>query len=102
MIFLNYKDSKTTLIFVFLKQPEVQVANIGPTKLWIKIVCQKKRGGLTKLMEAMNALGFDINDTSATASKGAILITSSVEVGETYVKKVIFLVAIKKLLPENI
>lgn len=99
---MNYKDSKTTLIFVFLKQPEVQVANIGPTKLWIKIVCQKKRGGLTKLMEAMNALGFDINDTSATASKGAILITSSVEVGETYVKKVIFLVAIKKLLPENI
>uniref|UniRef100_A0A3Q7F4R7 Plant bHLH transcription factor ACT-like domain-containing protein n=1 Tax=Solanum lycopersicum TaxID=4081 RepID=A0A3Q7F4R7_SOLLC len=83
------EDSKTTLIFVFLKQPEVQVANIGPTKLWIKIVCQKKRGGLTKLMEAMNALGFDINDTSATASKGAILITSSVEVGETYVKKVV-------------
>ncbi|XP_049384579.1 transcription factor DYT1 [Solanum stenotomum] len=61
-------------------EPEVQVAHIGPTKLWIKIVCQKKRGGLTKLMEAMNVLGFDINDTSATASKGAILITTSVEV----------------------
>ncbi|XP_055805688.1 transcription factor DYT1-like isoform X2 [Solanum dulcamara] len=61
-------------------EPEVQVAQIGPTKLWIKIVCQKKRGGFTKLMEAMNVLGFDLNDTSATASKGALLVTSSVEV----------------------
>lgn len=84
----------------FLKQPEVQVAHIGPTKLWIKIICQKKRGGLTKLMEAMNVLGFDINDTSATASKGAILITSSVEVGETNVKKVRLLVAIKNYCPK--
>ncbi|CAN4078276.1 unnamed protein product [Withania somnifera] len=61
-------------------EPEVQVAHIGPTKLWIKIVCQKKRGGFTKLMEAMNVLGFDLNDTSATASRGALLVTSSVEV----------------------
>ncbi|XP_060194617.1 transcription factor DYT1-like [Lycium barbarum] len=61
-------------------EPEVQVAHIGPTKLWIKIVCQKKRGGFTKLMEAMNVLGFDLNDTSVTASKGALLVTSSVEV----------------------
>lgn len=39
-------------------------------------------------MEAMNVLGFDINDTSVTASKGALLVTSSVEVGETYVKTI--------------
>lgn len=45
-------------------------------------------------MEAMNALGFDLNDTSATASKGALLVTSSVEVGETYVKKVSFFIKI--------
>ncbi|XP_070051745.1 transcription factor DYT1 [Nicotiana tomentosiformis] len=61
-------------------EPEVQVAHIGTSKLWIKIVCQKKRGGFTKLMEAMNVLGFDLNDTSVTASKGALLVTSSVEV----------------------
>ncbi|KAM3362552.1 transcription factor DYT1 [Capsicum galapagoense] len=61
-------------------EPEVQVAHIGPTKLWIKIVCQKKRGGFTKLMETMNVLGFDLNDTSVTASKGALLVTASVEV----------------------
>nr|XP_009773860.1 PREDICTED: transcription factor DYSFUNCTIONAL TAPETUM 1-like isoform X2 [Nicotiana sylvestris] len=61
-------------------EPEVQVAHIGTNKLWMKIVCQKKRGGFTKLMEAMNVLGFDLNDTSVTASKGAFLVTSSVEV----------------------
>ncbi|XP_059294567.1 transcription factor DYT1-like [Lycium ferocissimum] len=61
-------------------QPEVQVAQIGTTKLWIKIVCQKKRGGFTKLMEPMNVIGFDLNDTSVTASKGALPVTSSVEV----------------------
>ncbi|KAF3666794.1 putative flavoprotein wrbA-like [Capsicum annuum] len=61
-------------------EPEVQVAHIGPTKLWIKIVCQKKRGGFTKLMETMNVLGFDLNDTSVTASRGALLVTASVEV----------------------
>ncbi|OIT33499.1 transcription factor dyt1 [Nicotiana attenuata] len=61
-------------------EPEVQVAHIGTSKLWIKIVCQKKRGGFTKLMEAMNILGFDLNDTSVTASKGVFLVTSSVEV----------------------
>ncbi|KAK4347051.1 hypothetical protein RND71_033390 [Anisodus tanguticus] len=61
-------------------EPEVQVAHIVPTKLWIKIVCQKKRGGFTKLMEAMNVLGFDLNDTSVTASIRALLVTSSVEV----------------------
>lgn len=71
------------------------MAHIGPTKLWIKIVCQKKRGGFTKLMETMNVLGFDLNDTSVTASRGALLVTASVEVGETYVKKMNFLVAMK-------
>ncbi|CAN4083887.1 unnamed protein product [Withania somnifera] len=61
-------------------EPEVRVAHIGPTKRWIKKVCQKKRGGFTKLMEAMNVLGFDLNDTRVTASKGALLVTLSVEV----------------------
>nr|XP_009769292.1 PREDICTED: transcription factor DYSFUNCTIONAL TAPETUM 1-like [Nicotiana sylvestris] len=61
-------------------EPEVEVAHIGTSKLWIKIVCQKKRGGFTKLMEAMNVVGFDLNDTSVTASKGTLLVTSSVEV----------------------
>ncbi|XP_075089871.1 transcription factor DYT1-like [Nicotiana tabacum] len=64
----------------FMYKPEVEVAHIATSRLWIKIVCQKKRGGFTKLMEAMNVL----------ASKGALLVTSSVEVGKHIVKKVSF------------
>lgn len=66
------------------------MAHIATSRLWIKIVCQKKRGGFTKLMEAMNVVGFDLNDTSVTASKGTLLVTSSVEVGKNIVKKVRF------------
>ncbi|KAK4439277.1 Transcription factor DYT1 [Sesamum alatum] len=62
-----------------LAQPEVQVNHIGGTKFWIKIVFQKKRGGLTKLMEAINVVGFDITDTSITTSDGAVLVTLSAE-----------------------
>ncbi|KAK2978966.1 hypothetical protein RJ640_017530 [Escallonia rubra] len=61
-------------------EPEVKVIQVDGSKLWIKIVFQKKRGGFTKLMEAMNVLGCDITDTSLTTSKGAFLFTSSVEV----------------------
>ncbi|PIN02557.1 hypothetical protein CDL12_24927 [Handroanthus impetiginosus] len=64
--------------------PEVQVNHISGTKLWIKIVFQKKRGSLTKLMEAINVLGFDLTDTSITTSRGAILITSSAEFAENF------------------
>ncbi|KAK3014676.1 hypothetical protein RJ639_009989, partial [Escallonia herrerae] len=60
-------------------EPEVKVIQVDGSKLWIKIVFQKKRGGFTKLMEAMNVLGCDITDTSLTTSKGAFLFTSSVE-----------------------
>ncbi|KAL0353195.1 UNVERIFIED_CONTAM: Transcription factor DYT1 [Sesamum angustifolium] len=62
-----------------LAQPEVQVNHIGGTKFWIKIVFQKKRGGLTKLMEAISVFGFDITDTSITTSDGAVLVTLSAE-----------------------
>ncbi|KAK6124030.1 hypothetical protein DH2020_042246 [Rehmannia glutinosa] len=59
--------------------PEVQVSHICGTKLWIKIIFQKKRGGLTKLMEAINVLGFDLTDTNITTSRGSVLFTSSAE-----------------------
>ncbi|KAL2495204.1 Transcription factor DYT1 [Forsythia ovata] len=60
-------------------EPEVRVTSIEGTKLWLKIVCQKTKGGFTKIMEAMSVLGFDLTDISVTTSKGAILVTSCVE-----------------------
>ncbi|KAL6567471.1 hypothetical protein OROGR_001139 [Orobanche gracilis] len=63
------------------QQTEVEASHIdGSYKLWIRIVFQKKKGGLTKLIEAINTLGFDLTDTSITTSNsGGVLFTSSVE-----------------------
>ncbi|XP_057764784.1 transcription factor DYT1-like [Salvia miltiorrhiza] len=55
---------------------EVEVNHICGTKLWIRIVFQKKKGALTKLMEAIGKLGIDLNDTTITTSRGAVLFTS--------------------------
>ncbi|EYU27856.1 hypothetical protein MIMGU_mgv1a025823mg, partial [Erythranthe guttata] len=60
-------------------QPEVEVNHICGTKIWIKIIVQKKRGRLTKLMEAISVIGFHLTDISITTSQQAILFTSSAE-----------------------
>ena len=56
------------------------VTQIDGNKLWIKIIFEKKRGGFTRLMEAMTAFGFELIDTSVTTSKGAMLVSSCVKV----------------------
>lgn len=60
-------------------EPEVKVTCIDGNRLWIKIVFEKKRGGFTKLIEAMSVLGIDFVDINVTTFKGAILVTSSIE-----------------------
>ncbi|GAV89483.1 HLH domain-containing protein, partial [Cephalotus follicularis] len=60
-------------------EEDVSVASIEGNKLWIKIIFEKKRGGFNKLMEAMTYLGFELTDTSVTATKGALLVSSFVE-----------------------
>ncbi|GAA0158396.1 hypothetical protein LIER_38636 [Lithospermum erythrorhizon] len=60
-------------------EPEVEVARIDETKLWIKMVCPKKEGAFTKLMEAITALGFEPNNASGITSRGALLVTLHVE-----------------------
>ncbi|KAM1796984.1 hypothetical protein ACFX11_037153 [Malus domestica] len=59
-------------------QTEVNVTKIDGNKLWVKAVLEKKRGGFTKLMGAMTALGFELTDTSITTSSGAMMISSCV------------------------
>ncbi|XP_059435525.1 transcription factor DYT1-like [Corylus avellana] len=60
-------------------QAEVEAAQIDENKLWVKIVLEKKRGGFSRLMEAMGALGFELFDTTVTSSKGAMLVSSCVK-----------------------
>nr|XP_048318066.1 transcription factor DYT1 [Ziziphus jujuba var. spinosa] len=64
-------------------QEEVNVSRISENKLWIKMVFEKKRGRLIKLLEAMSTLGLELTDTAVTTSKGAMLVTSCVEVRKT-------------------
>ncbi|KAH0985547.1 hypothetical protein GBA52_012724 [Prunus armeniaca] len=59
-------------------QAEVNVTQIDGNKLWVKAILEKKRGGFTKLMEAMTAFGFELTDTSVTTSNGAMLVSSCV------------------------
>lgn len=49
-------------------------------KLWIKILLEKRRGRFTKLVEAMNFLGYEFTDIHVTSFRGAILISCCVEV----------------------
>ncbi|CAI9087695.1 OLC1v1021837C1 [Oldenlandia corymbosa var. corymbosa] len=60
-------------------QTEVQVTHLYGNKLWIQIICQKKNGALTKLIEAITVLGFHPQDTSVTTIKGGLLVTLCVE-----------------------
>ncbi|XP_057961795.1 transcription factor DYT1-like [Malania oleifera] len=57
----------------------VEAIRIDENKLWVKMIFQKKRGGLSKLMESMRVLGLEFTDTSVTTSKGAILVSSCVQ-----------------------
>nr|WKE35117.1 basic helix-loop-helix family protein [Rosa persica] len=54
----------------------VDVAQIDGNKLWVKAIIEKKRGGFTKLVEAMTYFGFELTDTNVTTSNGAMVVSS--------------------------
>ncbi|XP_076959416.1 transcription factor DYT1-like [Bidens hawaiensis] len=60
-------------------ESEVTVTRIDENKLWMKIVFEKKFGGFTKLIEALNFLGIELIDTNVITAKGAVLVTSCIE-----------------------
>ncbi|KAK9937470.1 hypothetical protein M0R45_014257 [Rubus argutus] len=54
----------------------VDVAQIDGNRLWVKAILEKKRGGFTKLVEAMTYFGFELTDTNVTTSNGAMVVSS--------------------------
>lgn len=54
----------------------VDVAQIDGNKLWVKAILEKKRGGFTKLVEALTYFGFELTDTNVTTSNGAMVVSS--------------------------
>ncbi|XP_074326387.1 transcription factor DYT1-like [Apium graveolens] len=61
-------------------EPEVKVSKTDTNKLWIKLLFYQTRGGFTKIIEALTVLGFVPADLSVTTSKGAVLLTTHIEV----------------------
>ncbi|KAJ0082860.1 hypothetical protein Patl1_10958 [Pistacia atlantica] len=55
---------------------DVKVTGIDGNKLWIRVVFEKKRGGIAKFLEALTSLGFELTDANVATSKGAILVSS--------------------------
>lgn len=52
------------------------MAQIDGNKLWVKAILEKKRGGFTKLVEALTYFGFELTDTNVTTSNGAMVVSS--------------------------
>ncbi|KAJ4972920.1 hypothetical protein NE237_006094 [Protea cynaroides] len=63
-------------------EADVQVTALDGNKMWIKINCENKKGVFNTFMEAFGSLGFELIDINLTTSKGLILISFSVEVGD--------------------
>ncbi|OVA11639.1 Myc-type [Macleaya cordata] len=61
-------------------EAEVKVIQADENKLWIRVLCEKNRGGFTKLIEALNYLGFQVIDTNFICSKGVTSIMFYVKV----------------------
>lgn len=58
----------------------MRVTNVEGNKLWMKMIFEKRKGRITKLIEALTSNGFDLTDTTVTTLEGAVMVSSSVEV----------------------
>ncbi|GMY26230.1 transcription factor bHLH90 [Fagus crenata] len=64
-----------------MEQTEVQVEvnQIGQRDFLIKLICEQKRGGFTRFMEAINSLGLQVSDANVTTFCGKVLNILKVE-----------------------
>lgn len=54
--------------------------HVGETSLMIKLCCEMKRGGFSKLMEAIDSFGLHVVNANMTTINGKVLIILMVEV----------------------
>ncbi|KAF8399705.1 hypothetical protein HHK36_015575 [Tetracentron sinense] len=59
---------------------QVEVYQIGANEFFLKFFCEKRRGGFTRLMEAINSLGLQVTDVNVTTFKGKVLNILKLEV----------------------
>ncbi len=58
----------------------MEVNQIGQRDFLIKLICEQKRGGFTRFMEAINSLGLQVSDANVTTFCGKVLNILKVEV----------------------
>ncbi|KZV52796.1 hypothetical protein F511_33248 [Dorcoceras hygrometricum] len=60
-------------------QAEVEVSQLGTKDFLLKLVCKVRRGGFSRLMEAMDSLGLQVRDANVTTFNGSVLNVLRVE-----------------------
>ncbi|CBI28531.3 unnamed protein product, partial [Vitis vinifera] len=61
---------------------QVEVKLIGTREFLLKLLCEQKRGGFARLMEAINVLGLQVVDANITTFNGNVLNIFRVEARE--------------------
>ncbi|KAJ0983460.1 hypothetical protein J5N97_011715 [Dioscorea zingiberensis] len=68
---LMSKESTLTDAIDYIKQLQVErkveLSPMGHNKFLLKITCENRRGGFTKLVEVINSLGFEVTNVSSVA-----------------------------------
>ncbi|GER40663.1 basic helix-loop-helix (bHLH) DNA-bindingsuperfamily protein [Striga asiatica] len=62
-------------------EARVEVNQLGNKEFLVKVVCMQKRGGFSRLIEALDSLGLWITDANATTFNSAVLNVLKVENG---------------------
>lgn len=65
---------------LIIVQLDVVVTPVDANTLEIKILCEKKEGGFSKLMAALGHLGLEVTSINVTTFRGVALNTICVEV----------------------
>ncbi|KAL0435224.1 UNVERIFIED_CONTAM: Transcription factor ABORTED MICROSPORES [Sesamum radiatum] len=61
---------------------KVEVSQLGRKDFLLKLICNQKRGGFSRLMEAVDSLGLKVTDANVTTFNGSVLNVLQVEVWE--------------------
>lgn len=65
----------------------MEVAQIDGNEFFIKVFCEKKRGGFVSLMEALNALGLEVTNANVISCRGLVSNVFKVGVSKLFISQ---------------
>ncbi|KAI3450128.1 hypothetical protein Pfo_006793 [Paulownia fortunei] len=65
---------------------QVEVSQLGTKDFLLKLICKQKRGGFSRLMEAIDSLGLQVTDANVTTLNGSVSNVLKVEANRTKVE----------------